>query len=142
MSKSPTAFELTAPCGLYCGSCRQYLAKSEGLLEKTGLKQGCDGCRIRDKNCTFIKRDCKSLKTKELDFCFECESFPCENLQKLNEIYIGRFNTSLIDNLDRIKQTGVDQWVKEQQKLFTCGHCGEKTSIHEKKCYYCNQKIT
>jgi hypothetical protein len=30
---------LAAPCGFYCGTCRQYLAKAKGLLKKadTGM---------------------------------------------------------------------------------------------------------
>lgn len=96
-------FDLAAPCGLYCGSCRQYLAKREGLLKKTGLKQGCDGCRIRDKTCTFIKRDCISLRKKELDFCFECKDYPCDNLNALDSIYRSHFYTKP----DR--QSGKDQ---------------------------------
>lgn len=140
-NEKPTAFDLAAPCGLYCGSCRQYLAKSEGLLKQIGLKQGCDGCRIRNKNCAFIRKGCSALRKQELDFCFECKEFPCDDLTKLDEIYQTRFHTSLIENLKRIEEIGVDKWVKEQTKLFTCHSCGEKTSIHEKKCYFCNEKI-
>ena len=137
----PSAFDLTAPCGLYCGSCRQYLAKSEGLLKQIGLKQGCDGCRLRNKNCKFIKRDCSALRKKEIDYCFECENFLCDNLIKLDDIYQSRFQTSLIENLRRIKEVGTDNWVKEQIKLFTCSNCEAKVSIHEKECYFCGQKI-
>ena len=33
---------LAAPCGIFCGACRQYLLKKKDLLEKRGYKQGCD----------------------------------------------------------------------------------------------------
>ena len=85
--------------------------------------------------------DPESLRKKELDFCFECQDFPCENLKSLDSEYQSRYKTSLINNLKRIKKIGVDKWIDEQVQLFTCVHCGANTSIHEEKCYFCNQKI-
>ena len=58
---------LAAPCGIYCGACRQYLLWKKDLLEERGYKIGCKGCRIRNKNCAFIRRYCPALKKKELE---------------------------------------------------------------------------
>ena len=44
---------LAAPCGIYCGACRQYLLWKKDLLEERGYKMGCKGCRIRNKNFAF-----------------------------------------------------------------------------------------
>lgn len=128
---------LLAPCGLYCGSCRQYLARSEGILEQKGLKHGCEGCRIRDKNCTFVKKDCPPLRKKEIDFCYECSNFPCDNLIKLSEIYVTRYNVSLIENLKRLKKVGIDKWLEEQIEYFKCPKCGGKMCIHDSECFNC-----
>ncbi len=129
--------DLIGPCGFYCKSCRHYLARSEGMLQQKGLKQGCEGCRVRDKNCAFIKRDCPSLRKKDIDFCFECKDFPCENLEKLDNRYRTRHHVSLIGNLKRIKKVGVDQWLEEQQAKFKCPKCGGMMSIHDNECYTC-----
>ena len=132
---------LAAPCGIYCGFCRQYLVLKKGLFEEKGLKIGCKGCRIRNKKCTFIRRDCSPLLNNEIDFCYECEAFPCENLDKLNDIYVKRYSINLIDNLKRIKEIGVDNWLQEQQKLYTCPECGGEVCIHDSECYECGKKL-
>lgn len=132
---------IVAPCGLYCGSCRHYLAKSEGVLKQKGLKRGCEGCRIRNKNCSFIKKDCPSLRKKEIDFCFECNKFPCKNLEKLDKRYTIRYNISLIGNLKRIKKIGLSKWLKEQENKFKCPKCGGKISVHDNECFNCGYKL-
>ena len=66
--KKNIEMNLAAPCGMYCGTCRQYLARVKNKLEEKKLKAGCIGCRVRDKNCSFVKKDCKLLKKKEIDF--------------------------------------------------------------------------
>jgi hypothetical protein len=111
---------LAAPCGFYCGTCRHYLAQSKGLLEEKGLKAGCQGCRIKDKNCAFIKKDCALIRKKEIDFCYECNNFPCENLIKLNQRHLRDDNISMIDNLRRIEKIGAAKCLKEQEKKWSC----------------------
>ena len=130
---------LAAPCGLYCGTCRQYLVKKKNQFEQRGLKQGCDGCRIRFKKCAFIRRDCPSLLKKEIDFCSECEKFPCQNLKKLSKGYVERWSVNLIENLKRIKEIGADKWLKEQEKLYTCPKCGGEICIHDTECFDCGK---
>ena len=87
-NKKIKVMNLAAPCGIYCGTCRQYLVLQKNLLQERGFKRGCEGCRIRNKNCTFIKKDCAKIRKMESNFCFECEEFPCANLIDLNDIYI------------------------------------------------------
>ena len=132
---------LAAPCGIYCGMCRSYLLKKKGMLEQRGYKQGCDGCRIRFKKCAFIRRDCPVLLKKEIDFCFECEKFPCQNLKKVDKTYRERWSLSLIENLKRNKEIGTEEWLKEQEKLYTCPECGGEICIHDTECFDCNIKI-
>ncbi|MHA1193613.1 MAG: DUF3795 domain-containing protein, partial [Promethearchaeota archaeon] len=95
---------LAAPCGIYCGACRQYLLWKKDLLEERGYKVGCKGCRIRNKNCAFIRRDCSLLRKKEIEFCFECEVFPCEKLKKIDNQYKEKYFVNMINNLKRIKE--------------------------------------
>ncbi|MFX1453947.1 MAG: DUF3795 domain-containing protein [Promethearchaeota archaeon] len=132
---------LAAPCGIYCGACRQYLLLKKDLLEERGFKVGCRGCRIRNKNCAFIRRDCPALRKKELDYCYECEHFPCQNLQRIDSQYRERWSVNMIENLKRIEEKGVEQWLQEQRKLYTCPGCGGEICIHDTECYDCGNKI-
>ncbi len=132
---------IAAPCGIYCGACRQYLLKKKDLLEERGYKQGCDGCRIRNKNCAFIRRDCSALRKKEFDFCYECKDFPCDNLEKIDLTYQERYSVNMVGNLKRIKEIGTEKWLREQEKLYTCLKCGGEICIHDAECYDCGNKI-
>ena len=133
---------LAAPCGMYCGTCRQYLALKKNLLEEKGFKRGCEGCRVRNKNCTFIRKFCAKIRKKEIDFCFECEEFPCEGRKRIDDIYIERYNYSFVDNLNRIKEIGVKKWLKEQEEMWKCPDCGGNLCIHDNDCYDCGKSIS
>jgi hypothetical protein len=121
--------------------CRQYLALKKELLEEKGLKWGCEGCRIRHKNCAFIRRDCPPLRKDKIDFCYECEGFPCQNLKKIDKIYRERYSVNLIENLKRVKEIGVEKWLQEQNELYKCPECGGEICIHDVECYDCGIKI-
>jgi len=132
---------LAAPCGIYCGACRQYLLWKKDLLEERGYKIGCKGCRIRNKNCAFIRRYCPALKKKELDYCYECEQFPCQKLQKIDSLYRERYSVNMVENLKRIEEIGVEKWLQEQKELYTCPECGGEICVHDAECYDCGMKI-
>lgn len=124
-------YNLAAPCGMYCGYCRHY------LWRELGLKEGCEGCRVRNKNCAFIRRDCPSLRKGAIRFCHECGDFPCDNLKKIDDRYQKRYNTSFIADLERMKAIGVDAWLQEKQAASKCPACGGHLCIHDSKCYDC-----
>ena len=132
---------LAAPCGMYCGTCRSYLLLKKDLFEEKGYKSGCTGCRIRNKKCAFIKRDCPQLRKNEIDFCFECNQFPCSNLKKLDNRYKEKTYVSFIKNLRRNKQVGVEKWLKEQEELYKCPDCEGEICLHDAECYDCGNKI-
>ena len=132
---------LAAPCGIYCGACRQYLLWKKDLLEERGYKQGCKGCRIRNKNCAFIRRDCPTLRKKEIDFCYECDQFPCQKLQKIDTHYQEKYSVNMVKNLKRIEEIGVEKWLQEQKELYICPECGGEICVHDAECYDCGNKI-
>lgn len=132
---------LAGPCGFYCGTCRHYLARAKGLLKEKKLKHGCKGCRVQDKNCAWVKRDCELLRRKQIEFCFECNGFPCANLKKLNQRHLRDDNVSLIENLMRIKKIGTEQWLKEQGDKWRCPKCGGDICVMDKECYDCGYRI-
>ncbi len=132
---------LAGHCGIYCGNCRHYLARSKGILKEKKLKHGCHGCRVQNKNCAWVKRDCELLRKKKVDFCFECENFPCANLEKLDFRHLYNENVSPVENLLRIKNVGVQQWLKEQEDEWKCTKCGGNICITDSECYDCRDKI-
>ena len=106
-----------------------------------GFKTGCEGCRIRKKNCAMIRRDCSALKRGGLEFCFECGNFPCQNLEILDAKYQEKYFVSIIENLKRIEEIGAAKWLQEQQKLYICPECGGEICLHDEECYDCAMRI-
>jgi len=132
---------LAAPCGIYCGACRQYLVLKKGQLKKRGFKLGCKGCRVRNKKCKWIRKDCSAMKRGDFEFCCECDNLPCQGLKELDEIYQERYNVNMVDNLKRIEEIGVEKWLQEQKKLYTCPQCAGEICVHDEECYDCGLKI-
>lgn len=124
-------YTLAAPCGIYCGFCRAYYGT------KSGLKGDCEGCRIRNKNCTFIRKDCPPLTKGTIHFCYECDTFPCAKLERLDGIYTKRYGYSPIKNLERMKSIGVDAWLDEQREKWTCPACNGHLNMHDAICVDC-----
>jgi hypothetical protein len=130
--------ELISPCGMNCSICANYLTMKHQLRNK-GVKMAyCQGCRPRNKNCAFIKKHCTKLSMKILDFCFECEYFPCLRLKKLDEKYKSRYKMSMIENLDLIKVKGVENFYSSQKKEWKCKKCNEMISCHNGLCFKCD----
>ncbi len=128
--------DLVAPCGMNCGVCMRYLATTTGIAQKNRRPQ-CTGCKPRNKNYAFIKKSCEWLRKKKVNFCFECPTFPCAKLERLDKRYAARYDTSLIGNLLQIKQVGLERFLEKETEKWKCPECGGTVSIHDKKCYNC-----
>jgi hypothetical protein len=120
-----------------CGVCKSYLAYSRGVPRKKGEVTHCSGCISRDKNCAFIKRDCPKKVGKQLRFCYECPDMPCKKLAKIDEHYSTRYSMSMIENLNEIKDKGIDAFLESQAQKYRCPSCGDIVSVHDSKCYAC-----
>ena len=129
--------DLIAPCGMNCGICKAYLAYSRGVPYKKGEVSHCTGCLVRNKNCAFIRRDCKKLRKKQIRFCYECADMPCEQLAKLDGLYRARYGMSMIENLKMIRERGMDEFLKSQSERYRCASCDDIISVHNGKCYAC-----
>jgi hypothetical protein len=129
---------LIAPCGMYCGVCGAYLAYSHDVPRKRGAIVHCTGCRARGKRCAYLKGHCPPLASGDVDFCFECVDYPCARLQHLDSRYRRDYGMSLIDNLDLVRGAGVQALVERQQTRFGCARCGQLQSVHNQKCYVCD----
>ncbi len=130
--------ELIAPCGMNCGICSGYLAFSRNLPRRRGKITHCAGCRPRNKQCAFLKGRCQKLTDNQISFCFECDDFPCYSLRRIDERYRRNYYMSMIDNLNEIKQSGINAFLQNQREKYKCPRCGGVICIHNRKCYDCD----
>jgi len=121
-----------------CAICSAYLALKHDLTAE-GLRMiQCTGCRPRNKKCAFLKKQCPKLSGAEINFCYECKSFPCKRLRTIDERYRSRYRMSMIDNLKFIKEHGIENFLKEQEKSWKCKSCGEMICCHNGLCFNCD----
>jgi hypothetical protein len=130
--------ELIAPCGMDCAVCSSYLALKNDVRAKGVRMAYCKGCRPRDKKCAFLKKKCELLLKNKVRFCYECEEFPCENLEHIDKRYQTFFRMSLIDNLKLIKKHGLTKFLESQKKKWQCPNCGEVICCHNGICFSCD----
>jgi hypothetical protein len=118
---------MTAPCGLDCFNCPVYLASENEELRKAvaarlGLppeKAVCGGCR--DENgtiaCVGMTGPCKvfrCISEKDIDFCCDCDEFPCDHLHPYADMAAERPHNTKVFNLCLIKRMGVEAWGREK----------------------------
>jgi hypothetical protein len=142
MQKGKFTSELIAPCGMNCGICIVFFGYT---LNGEKRKHPCNGCRARDRinrsldrsKCAFIKKHCDKIATKQIEYCFECTDFPCEQLETLDKRYRTKYGMSVIENLKYIQTKGITQFLKNEQEKWKCPTCDEIICVHNKKCYAC-----
>jgi len=129
--------ELVAPCGMNCALCGNYLSMKNDL-RKIGIQKAyCAGCRPRGKNCAFMKKNCELIGEGKIQYCFECETFPCRRLKALDKRYRERYHMSMIDNLAIIKEQGMLNFLKKEEKKWQCPECGGTICCHNGICFGC-----
>ena len=118
---------LTAPCGLDCFNCSMYLARNDkGLRSKIAQNLGisesdawCKGCRDHGGRIPALgmTRPCsvyRCITQKGLDFCYECDEFPCDHLHPYADKASVLPHNTKIFNLCLIKKMGLEKWAKEK----------------------------
>jgi hypothetical protein len=124
--------ELIAPCGMNCGLCMGYLRS----------QNGCQGCRSGDegkpKSCLSCSiRTCTTIRDSESGFCFECGRLPCPRLRRLDTRYRAKYRMSMLDNLQNIREQGIDAFVDLERAKWACPECGGMQCVHTPECIYC-----
>jgi hypothetical protein len=97
----------------------------------------CKGCRPRDRQCAILKKVCNPLRNGQVQYCYECSIFPCENLRKLDNKYAAQFRMSMIDNLEYIRDNGIDRFLEQEQETWRCPECGAVLCCHTGLCFQC-----
>jgi hypothetical protein len=150
---------LAGGCGLYCGICEIYRAykDSKELREELAKRHNCqpeevrcEGCKAIDVygwkydnewgvNCNILK----CLNTKKLNFCYECDEYDtCKRFDQFAKICLG-IGIDLRENLKKIQEGGVEEWLLEQEKRCRCPKCGNPliVSYEFKDCHWCGNKL-
>jgi hypothetical protein len=121
-----TAKKLTSPCGLPCFHCTAYLARTiPEIRKKTAKALGipeekavCEGCRPQEGRIKLLKpgQQCKiyeCVEEKGIEFCNECEDFPCERFQPYADKSHFPHNTQMYQ-LCMMKKLGFEKWAEEE----------------------------
>ena len=118
---------MTAPCGLDCFNCPVYLANNNENLRKSIAKSRnipeeravCSGCRNNGGKIPFVgmSEPCKvynCVSMRGIDFCSDCENFPCDNLHPYADRAGEVPHNTKIFNLALIKKMGLEKWGAEK----------------------------
>lgn len=128
---------LIAPCGMNCGICSGYLAMKNDVKSKGLRMPYCTSCRPRDKQCAFLKKRCQKLLDGSVKYCYECEDFPCRNLKVIDKRYKERYRMSMVENLEYIKENGMEKYLEKDAKKWRCPDCGGVICCHNGICFSC-----
>jgi hypothetical protein len=133
-----------AVCGLFCESCGAYIATRENTLEPLAQKFGrpaeeiqCKGCRS-DTLSFYCRTMCKMkgcAADKGLQFCSECDAYPCVVLKEFQSQAPHRLE--LFSSLDYIKENGEEKWLCKMRGEYACAECGTINSIYQFDCRKC-----
>jgi len=129
---------LIAPCGMNCGICLGFFGYTMSGKKR---KSRCIGCNPNGKSCAHLKKFCKKLLKNEIKYCYECIDFPCKKLQELDNKYRERFDMSMIENLEFIRDNGMEKFLKNQEEKYKCPKCLGILCVHNGRCYNCNPQI-
>ena len=126
-----------------CALCSAYLARLNKITRARGKISYCEGCRPRDKKCAFLKKRCEDglkLLHGEVEYCYQCNRFPCKGLRRLDARYRARYGMSMMENLTFIKERGMEEFIVQQYERYKCERCGGLRSVHGKrKCFACDR---
>jgi hypothetical protein len=156
---------LAAACGTYCGACPAYIAKhSEDEQIKMKLQKRsssgpakamkgippsnwmegflCDGCLsggMLAAHCKTCNIRLHAANKQNDSRCTDCEELPCYRITNL--INMGRYlhRQEYLPNLKKIREMGVQEWVKKEEVRWRCPKCNLPMSWYDAECARCGE---
>lgn len=122
--------KIVAPCGIDCFNCPVFednvtdelQTRVSATTKIPKEKITCKGC-IDGNICLFLKiegKRCKTLdciKEEGVDYCFNCDTFPCEYLMPLADRADTFSQNIKLYNLCLMKRIGVDAWIEKADDI-------------------------
>ncbi|MFX0211401.1 MAG: DUF3795 domain-containing protein [Candidatus Hodarchaeota archaeon] len=120
-------------CGLNCAACEIYLAShGDNELHDRLLKffkenvdsnlnsVSCEKCRGMTDKCWTSDCHFRTCAAEQgLTYCFECKDFVCEKLAEFGKQAPPHY-ANILDNLRKMKEIGVDEWIASQREVKFC----------------------
>lgn len=134
MPEGPIDTRLFAPCGMNCMVCYKHCYHQRpcgGCLNSDmGKPEHCRKCKIKD-----------CVGRKGLKECFDCSDYPCKLIKNLETSYHKRYQASLMENSEFVRQYSLERFMEEQKEKYTCRKCGGVISLHDRECSECREKL-
>lgn len=158
---------LAAICGTYCGACPAYIAKHSDdkqtqMRRQKRLSSGptkarktipdpswmdgilCDGCLSGGEIAAHCQTFCAMRKCvadkQNVTRCSDCEELPCYRITNLINQGGGYLHRKeYLPNLERIREMGVQEWVKREEERWRCPRCGLPMSWYDAECAGCGE---
>ena len=146
--------ELLAPCGLYCGVCRIYLAHKNNNLEfkkeilptlnSFGVNSvddiACTGC-LSDGIVFHFCQTCpikECIKVKGIEGCYQCNEFPCRTITDWPDPSDKKV---MLRAIPAWRNLGTEKWVEEEERRYKCPKCGNQLFHGVKQCNKCEYSV-
>ncbi|MHB8104396.1 MAG: DUF3795 domain-containing protein, partial [Dehalococcoidales bacterium] len=75
-----------------------------------------------------------------VQFCYECADFPCQRLKHLDKRYRTFYRMSMIENLNFIREQGMQKFLGKEEEKWRCPECGATICCHNGICFKCGQE--
>jgi hypothetical protein len=125
--------DLIAPCGMNCGICSGYLLSMNP----------CPGCRgdVRVKSDWVRKCNMANCEERTGKYCFQCDEYPCKRVRHIDKRYRTKYHMSMLENLDYIKEHGINEFVRNEKERWACSSCGGMICCHKGHCVECGEEM-
>ena len=102
---------------IYCKGCGSDL-----------VNEWCSRCQFR-----------RCAAKQGIEFCFECKDFPCKKLIDFSKT---RPHRALgLRNLEQLRQISIEEWLRQQEKRWTCSQCCKDLHWYAEKCPDCGTEF-
>lgn len=137
-------------CGLNCGACP--VGRANEMNDTEAITKFAEewGTTVEDLSCTGCKTEntaefctnCKMrlcARDKNIEFCIECSEYPCKDITDFRNDKASH-HSAVFSNLQKIKENGVDEWLKNEKIRWSCG-CSTSFTWYSETCGKCGAKL-
>ena len=115
--------QLLSLCGLNCGLCPMFLGNY------------CGGCGNGNQSCRIAR--C-SLEHGEVEYCYECNHYPCDKYQHIDEYDSFITHRRQKSDLEKAQSIGIEQYNLEQkEKIQILSHLLSNYNDGRRKNFFC-----